>query len=236
MEPDARQANPAARVRLIDLRVGSDRPSLHFGARLSAILTEPGSRRAAAHTIAATVAGPRPDDADGSVEVDGAVVSVRTLPSPLLPPGAPILVDREVLAAPVAGVVRPAPRRAGDRGHASGRLDRHRIEVSLEQARARPAAAPEPAPDEAEPETEPSPSTVPASGARRARTELRVRIAALLEPADGEDTPPLPEAQFLADAWAAHMVLVRLCAADDEVPQRELERLEQRVDEARRAL
>jgi len=32
------------------------------------------------------------------------------------------------------------------------------------------------------------------------------------------------------------MALVRACAADDEVPQRELERLEQRVDEARRAL
>jgi hypothetical protein len=162
MEPDARQANPAARVRLIDLRVGSDRPSLHFGARLSAILTEPGSRRAAAHAIAATVAGPRPDDADGSVEVDGAVVSVRTLPSPLLPPGAPILVDREVL---IAQWQAWCARRRDELAiaHASGRLDRHRIEVSLEQARARPAAAPEPAPDAAS-RNGPSPP-----GARRPR-------------------------------------------------------------------
>ena len=234
MEPDARQANPAARVRLIDLRVGSDRPSLHFGARLSAILTEPGSRRAAAHAIAVTVAGPRPDDADGSVEVDGAVVSVRTLPSPLLPLGAPILVDRAVL---VAQWQAWCARRRDELAiaHASGRLDRHRIEASLEQARARPAAAPEPAPDEAEREMEPSPAMIPAAEPD-AQAELRVRLAALLESADAEEMPPLPEAQFLADAWAAHMVLVRACAADDEVPQRELERLEQRVDEARRAL
>jgi hypothetical protein len=180
------------------------------------------------------VAGPRPDDADGSVEVNGAVVSVRTLPSPLLSPGAPILVDRAVL---IAQWKAWCARRRDELAiaHASGRLDRHRIEVSLEQARARPAAAPEPAPDEAEAETEPSPPVGPAAETD-AHAELRVRIAALLDSADAEEVPPLPEAQFLADAWAAHMVLVRACAADDEVPQRELERLEQRVDEARRAL
>jgi len=233
MKPVARQANPAARVRLIDLRVGAERPSLHFGARLSAILTEPGSRSVAAHAIAVTVAGPRPDDADGSVEVDGAVVSVRTLPSPLLPPGAPILVDREVL---VARWHAWCARRRDELAiaHASGRLDRHRIEASLEQARARPAAA-EPASDEAEPAVPPSPPAGPAA-VPDANASRRVRIAALLESADAEETPPLPEGQFLADAWAAHMVLVRACAADDEVPQRELERLEQRVDDARRAL
>src|SRR5262249_55026094 len=99
MHTDAGQANPAARIRLIDLRIGPDRPNVHFAGRLAAILTEPGSRCDAALAIAATVAGPRPDDADGSVEVDGAVVSVRTLPSPLLVPDAPILVDRSELAA-----------------------------------------------------------------------------------------------------------------------------------------
>src|SRR5439155_18736638 len=212
MEPDARQAN-ATRVRLIDLRVGADRPSVHFAGRLSAILTEPGSRQAAAQAIALTVAGPRPDDADGSVEVEGAVVSVRTLPSPLLPPGAPILVDRPGL---VAQWQAWCARRRDEVAiaHASARLDRHRIEASLEQARAR---------------TAPSPESDPHAG-------LRARIAGLLEPADREETPPLPEGQLLADAWAAHQALVRASAAVDEVPARELARLEQRVDDARKTL
>ena len=212
MERDARQAN-ATRVRLIDLRVGPHRPSVHFAGRLSAILTEPGSRRAAAHAIALTVAGPRPDDADGSVEVEGVVVSVRTLPSPLLLPGAPVLVDRSGLAAQwQAWCARRRDELAI--AHASARLGRHRIEAALEQARTRPAA---------------SPPTDPYAG-------LRARIAALLEPADSEETPPLPEGQLLADAWAAHQALVRASAAADDVPARELARLEQRVDDAQKRL
>ena len=99
MEPDSSQVNPAARLRLIDLRVAADRPNVHFGGRLSAILTEPGSRDGAARAIAVTVAGPRPDDADGSVEVAGELVSVRTLPSPLVPAGDPILIDTPGLGA-----------------------------------------------------------------------------------------------------------------------------------------
>jgi hypothetical protein len=221
MEPDARHANRTARIRLIDLRVAADRPSIHFGDRVSAILTEPGSRAAAAHSIAATVAGPRPPEADGSVEVGGAVVSVRTLPSPLLPPGAPILIDRAGLAAQWKAW---CARRRDDLAiaHASARLVRHRIEASIEQARARPTG-PAPGAGDDRPET-------------GAQAGLRVRLAALLEDADGEEAPHLPEAQLLADAWAAHAALVRASAADDEVPASELDRLEQRVDDARRRL
>ena len=233
MELDVRQANPAAPIRLIDLRAGEGRPSIHFGDRLSAILTEPGSRRTAAEAIALTVAGPRPAGADGSVEADGKVVSVRTLPERLLPPGAPIMVDRAVLEAQwQAWCAHRRDELAV--AHASWRLERHRIEASLEQARARPSmAAAEP--ESAEPAADPEPALESPEPDERA--ELRARVAALLGPADGdEEFPLLPEGQLLADAWAAHAVLVRACAADDEVPARELERLEQQVDDARRAL
>jgi hypothetical protein len=235
MEPDVRQANPAARVRLIDLRVREGRPSVHFGDRLSAILTEPGSRPAAAEAVALTVAGPRPDDADGSVEVNGAVVSVRTLPAQLLPPGAPILVDRAVLGAQwQAWCARRRDELAI--AHASWRLERHRIEASLEQARARPAGPPAGEAEGAEPASESEPEPAGVSPDPDEYAEARARVAALLGPADAEEMPPLPEGQLLADAWAAHAALVRACMADDEVPAGELEQLERDVDEARRAL
>lgn len=231
MEPDSPQANPTGKLRLIDLRAGADRPNVHFAKRLGAILTEPGSRTAAARAIALTVAGPRPDDADGSVEVGGDIVSVRTLPSPLVPAGAPVLVDEAVFDARwQAWCARRCDELAI--AHASGRLERHRIDAALEQAQARPPAPMEPEAEEPSGlDAAPEPGE-PDSG----DAELRARVGALLQLPDGEEMPRLPEGQLLADAWDAHAVLVRACAAVDEVPGHDLAPLEQRVDDARKAL
>ena len=70
--------------------------------------------------------GPRPADAGGPIEFDGNVVSVRSLPSPMLPRRAPTVVDRDILRAEwrvcACGCATSSPRctrRAGSRATAS---------------------------------------------------------------------------------------------------------------------
>ncbi len=229
MEPDSRQ--PGARLRLIDVRVSSDRANLHLGGRLAGVLTEPPSRREAARLIAATIVGPRPDEADGSIEVDGQLVSVRTLPSPMLAPGAPALVDRSVLADRVqAWCARRRDELAIE--HASLRLERHRIEAALERARDRPPAPP---PSVAPPSVEAPVDNAPAAG-DGAPDPARAHVEALLEALDALESRPLPEGALLADAWAAHLTLVRVREAVDAEPAEGIEALEDRVNAARRAV
>src|SRR4051812_43578535 len=99
MQLDVPQPDVPGRLRLVDIRVDDERGHLHFGAHLSGVLAPPGDRTAAAHRIATTVAGPRPESAGGSVEIDGEVVSVWALPATLLPDGAPVVVDLAVVHA-----------------------------------------------------------------------------------------------------------------------------------------
>src|SRR3981189_2569857 len=99
MQLDTPQPAGSSRFRLLDVRMDGERGLLHLGAHLSGVLTETSNRRDAARWIAKTIAGPRPEHAGGSVEVDGAVVSVWALPAELLPANAPTVIDLAVVHA-----------------------------------------------------------------------------------------------------------------------------------------
>jgi hypothetical protein len=212
MEPDSRQPD-AARLQLLDVRLHADGPTVRFGGRLAAVLTQPSARAGVSHLIASAVAGPCPEGVDGSVVAAGEIVSVRSLPEPQLPPAAPILVDRPLVDAEWAAWCA-ARRDELAIEHASRRLERHRISAALERSgREAEATEPEALVDEVDP--------------------LRVRLADLLDPADREAPPPLPEGTLLADAWDAHAALVRARGAADITAAAALEPLERRVDRAR---
>src|SRR5436190_8855067 len=138
MEFNARNVDSTARLRLVDVRLSAGETSLHFGGGLAGVLTAPPDRSVAAHQIVATVIGPRPAGAAGSVDVDGRVISVHSLPTLTLPPSAPAVLDRHDLSAQWQAL---CARRRGElaAAHASGRLERHRIAAALERARERQA-------------------------------------------------------------------------------------------------
>jgi hypothetical protein len=213
MEPDSRLAD-AGRLQLLDVRLHPDGPTVRFGGRLTAVLTQPEARAGVSHLIASAVAGPCPEGVDGSVVAGGRIVSVRTLPSPQLPPESPILVDRPLVREAWAAWCA-ARRDELAVEHASRRLERHRILAALERS----GQEPDDLPPEAAPEEELDP--------------LRLRLAALLDPPDREPAPPLPEGQLLAEAWDAHAALVRARGAADITAAAALEPLERRVDRAR---
>ena len=134
MEPDIRPPDTSTRLRLVDLRVNAERGNVHLGGRLAGVMTGPHNRSAAARRIAATIAGPRPSDADGSVDLAGDVVSVRSLPDPLLPRGAPIVITRELVRECWQGTcTRLRDELAAT--HATCRLEGYRIDAALERAR-----------------------------------------------------------------------------------------------------
>jgi hypothetical protein len=217
MEPDARQTD-VGRVELLDIRLHADGPTVRFGGRLAAVLTQPSARAGVSHLIASAVAGPCPEGVDGSVVAAGEIMSVRALPAPQLPAGAPILVDRPLVGAEWAAWCA-ARRDELAVEHASRRLERHRIAAALErsgQETDEPALDTERQVDELDPR--------------------RARLAALLDPADRDPAPPLPEGQLLADAWDAHSALVRARGAADITAAAALDPLERRVDRARQIL
>ncbi len=219
MDSDGRQPDGAGRLRLLDVRLRDDGPTIRFEARLAAVLAEPGARSEAAHLIAFAVAGPRPTDVDGSVETDGEIVSVRTLASTLLEPDAPVLVDRAVVASEWSGWCAHRRDELAVE-HASARLERHRIDAALERAGQEPETTADDGPEAIEvDEFEP----------------VRVRLRALLDP-PGRDAPPLPEGQLLADAWDAHTGLLQARRATDVGAAAALEPFERRVDDARRVV
>src|SRR5262245_58568031 len=187
MEPDSRQLD-AGRLQLLDVRLRADGPTVRFGGRLVAVLTQPRARAGVSHLIASAVAGPCPEGVDGSVVAAGEIVSVRSLPTPVIPPGEPILVDRSLFAAEWAAWCATRRDELAVE-HASRRLERHRIAAALERTgqEADEPAEPEDEIDDVDP--------------------LRVRLAVLLDPADRDQPPPLPEGQLLADAWDQHSVL-----------------------------
>jgi hypothetical protein len=213
MEPDSRQPD-AGRLQLLDVRLHADGPTVRFGGRLAAVLTQPSARAGVSHLIASAVAGPCPEGVDGSVVAAGEIVSVRSLPAPQLPPGAPILVDRPLVDAEWAAWCA-ARRDELAVEHASRRLERHRIAATLERSGQEV--------DETEPEERPVEEVDP----------LRLRLAEVLDPPDREPPPPLPEGRLLADAWDAHTALVRARGAADITAAAALEPLERRVDRAR---
>jgi len=244
MHPDTPPSDRPARLRLVDLRVRPGR-QLHLGGSLAGVLTETRDRSAAANWIAATVAGPRPPETDGSIDLGGEIVSVHSLPSPMLAPGLPKVIDGDLLRS-LWRTSRARRRDVLAATHASYRLERYRIEAALERARARRvplprevAAGPEPeevaAPDpEAVAEADVAPVEREYAGDEYA--PLRAQVESLIAELDTLPAAPLPEGGLLADAWDAHSLLVEVRDAVDDLPASDIERLEQRVDDARAAL
>jgi hypothetical protein len=231
MELNARNIDSSARLRLVDVRLKAGETSLHFGGGLAGVFTATSDRSSAAHQIVATVMGPRPVDTAGSVDINGRVVSVHSLPPLPLPPSAPAVLDFDDLSAHWHAL---CARHRGDLAatHASRRLESYRIAAALDRARAREAGRGEPA------EPQPwSPSftvdhTQPVSPASAA-ANLRAQIRALMESIDALSSTPSPEALALADAWDAHTELLRARAA---APPVDLTLAEERVKKARTAV
>src|SRR5437016_3209469 len=92
MQPDR-----TTRLRLVELRTQGG--TLRLGGGLAVVLADSNARSAAARWIASTVVGPRPPDADATIEIAGRFVSAHRLPSPLLPPSSPAVLGRGVLTA-----------------------------------------------------------------------------------------------------------------------------------------
>ena len=111
-----RNSDSTARLRLVDVSLNAGETSLHFGGGLAGVYTTTADRSAAAHQIVATVTGPRPADAAGSVDINGRVVSVHSLPPLPLPPSAPAVLDRDDLERALASPVCSPP--GGSRGNA----------------------------------------------------------------------------------------------------------------------
>lgn len=232
MDTDSRQPVSGSRLRLVDVRLVGERGHLKFGRHLSGVLTGTHNRGEAAQWIAATVVGPRPPDTGGSIEVDGSVVSVWSLPSPLLPPSAPTVIDGRVIRAQWARLCRQT-REELAAAHATCRLDSYRIDAAFDQARERmwptlaptangAAATPPPAVDWATPPDE--------------TTRIRAKLHGLVGAYEALEPERLPEGLLLADAWDAHTMLVHVREAAEALPADEnIEALEVRVNAARAA-
>jgi hypothetical protein len=231
MEFDARNTDSTARLRLVDVRLRAGESSLHFGGGLAGVLTATSDRSAAAHQIVTTVMGPRSADAAGSVDVNGRVVSVHSLPPMPLPPSAPAVLDRDDLSAHWQAL---CARLRGElaASHASCRLERHRVAAALDRTRAREAARGGPAEQQPWSAAVAIDHTYPATGAG-ASAELRAQIRALMRSIDGLSSTPSPEALALADAWDAHTELLRSLAAARPV---DLGPAEERLERARVSL
>jgi hypothetical protein len=212
---------------LVDVRLGAGESSLHFGGGLAGVYTAGSDRSAAAHQIVATVIGPRPADAAGSVDINGRVISVHSLPPLPLPPSAPAVLDRHDLSAHWQAL---CARRRGELAatHASRRLERHRISAALDRARARDAGRLEPA--GRQPWSAVIAGSTGSLGPGGASADLRAQIRALMQSIDALSTTPSPEAMALADAWDAHTELLRARAA---APPVDLGAAEERVRRAR---
>ena len=239
MEPETHALDPSAQLLLIDVRLAAG-GQIRLGRGLTGVLAWPQSRSDAAHWIALTIAGPRPAESDGSVEIAGEVRSVRTLPDLLLPPGTPAVINRNV----VRGHWQTMCARRRDElaaMHASHRLEGHRLDAAFERARTRGPT---------------SPSRKRRSGCRRPvrghssrRTGSRIRTtrptrmrhcarscASSSRELDALPADALPEGLLLADAWDAHAALVRVREAVGDMPGVDVEALERRVDAGTREI
>ena len=242
MEPATRTPDPADRLRLVDLGVGAERGPVRLGGRFAGVLTGPHNRSDAARTIAAAIVGPRPAGVEATLDHGGVLVPADSLPSPLLPPGQPVLVDRDAVRAQWREHCL-ARREEITAAHAASRLEGHRIDAALERARVRVPAPPvvrqEAHPPEvprAEPAPVPPVAPVPVLVDRAAtdgQAPLRALVATMLAELDDLQPGPLAEGALLADAWEAHAALVRLRNEAQTDPDADVDALEARVNAAR---
>jgi hypothetical protein len=194
---DSEARNPdTERLRLVDLRIDGEH-LLHFGGGLSGVLASNGTRTTAAYAIAYTIVGPRPSGASGAIDIAGTLVSVWSLPSPMLSHDEPVLVDRDLVRRLFANTL--VSRRAQlAAAHATCMLEGQRIEAELAALGVEPAVeavldeAPEPAaPVEATP-ADPDAELAVFMESVRAYGRVESLVAAL-------EPEPLAEALHLAD-------------------------------------
>lgn len=190
------QPDSSGPLGFVDVRFGAAKSSLDFSGGLAGVLTESSERSEAARRIATTVMGPRPAEDEASADFAARLATAAALPSKLAPSG-PGVLGRDDLRGHWQAV---CARRRDDLAavHASRRLERHRIEAALEQARARESGA------------------VESPGAALTASEamqLRTRIHSLLLAVEALAPVPSPEALQLADAWDVHTELVHARAA-----------------------
>jgi hypothetical protein len=95
MPADDRRSRDATRLRLLTLR--SNGAETVFGGGLACVPVPRDARTNVAHAIANAVIGPRPAGLDGTIDIAGTLVSLQTLPGPLLRPSATPTVDRPLL-------------------------------------------------------------------------------------------------------------------------------------------
>ncbi len=223
MEPETRHLDPSARMRLVDVSLGAGRGQVRFAWGLTGVLTGSENRALAARFLAATVAGPRPPECDGSIDLDGEIISVRTLPEPLLAPEAPGLIDRGLLRAHwQAGCARRRDDLAAT--HASHRLEGYRLDAALERARLRGVTSDTPRAG--------APISHPEMGPDDSDDPLQRQLQILLADLDARPAAVLPEASLLADAWEAQTLLVRVRQSVETDPGVDVDALERRVNDA----
>ena len=132
MEFDSANSDSTARLRLVDVRLGAGETSLHFGGGLAGVYTASSDRqRRRASDRGHGHRSVRPADAAGSVDINGRVISVHSLPPLPLPPSAPAVLDRDDLERALASAVCTPPR--GARGYA--RVASPRTSSHLRRAR-----------------------------------------------------------------------------------------------------
>ena len=236
MDPDTRQPDPSARLRLVDVRLNGGRGVAHLGGRLTGVFATSESRSDAARWIAATLAGPRPPEAEASVEIGGEIVSVASLPPLLLAPGESAVIDLDAIGRQwQEWCARRRDELAA--AHASCRLEIYRLDAAVERAVSQaPVAVEEPEPAAvAEPELPAFASAdVPSpDGPIEDDTPFQAQVRFLLSELESLPSERLPEGMLLADAWEAQAALVRVRAAVDGVPEIDIDALEARVNAAR---
>lgn len=223
-QPEHERLGAGTRLRLLSLTTPAG--PVEFGGGLACIGAGAEMRSAIAAAIAEAVIGPRHAEVDGTLEIAGRFVALRSLPSPLLRPSAASTVDRSMLDE--FGRRGLAQRRADlEAEHAAHRLALHRTEAAIEQARrhaerltARMATAVEDAPIEADPEGDVAPD------------EVTPRLVALLDSLHALRPVPSPDALAVANALEALAASRSTC----EPVEVDLATLERRVEEARAAV
>lgn len=196
MDSEARHPDTPGRLRVVDLRIGSERP-LHLGGGFACVLAGAHARSAAARWIATTIAGPRPPGADGAMDIDDEMMSARRPHSPLLPLRAPAVLDLDVLRTLWrADCARRLELMAATQ--ASHRSQRQRIDAELESVRVQ---APPAAGNIRDAESDLTDF--------KAAAQAYVRVQSLLAETDALPAKSSSEALEIAEAWAANVALLR---------------------------
>ena len=213
--PGRSRLAPGARLRLVSLRIAGSQMS--FGPGLACVSVDARIRPKVALGLARAVSGPRPAGTDGIVEIAGRLVTLSSLPAPLLRASAASVVDRALLDDLWHDLC--TYRRAGlERAQAERRLLRRQDAAALarthDRAReldARVAAAPDPPSDEITPRIELLLDTI-----ERLAPVASAQALALADAFDELARRPSPPADLAAAGLAAahaRVATARIAAA-----------------------